>query len=230
MRSLLSAALVAAVVHALPAREYQAEQPNEYDIHGRHGSSRPAEVSSLSAYDWPEVYRPKPSTAVKGHYAKAYGTSSSLAPSFFTKHSKPYVPKYGVATVTVIAPQATVTVTPDGNLWSPSHPFTGGHADPKGSCDSSSGPYASTSKEQTDNAFVHDGTYGSPAGGFYGSAGYPAGIADPIEHDGPIETLAPVVHWNVDTAPAENVIPVPVGHGCPQYYAQGGNTSQSSTC
>ncbi|KAK5655655.1 hypothetical protein OQA88_5588 [Cercophora sp. LCS_1] len=37
-------------------------------------------------------------------------------------------------------------------------------------------------------------------------------------HDGPTETLAPAVHWECDTRPAENVIPIPIGKGSDMYY------------
>lgn len=62
----------------------------------------------------------------------------------------------------------------------------------------------------------------------YESGGYAAGISEHIEHTGPVETLRPVVHWNVDTKPAKNIIPVATGNGCPQYYAQGANTGSWS--
>lgn len=58
----------------------------------------------------------------------------------------------------------------------------------------------------------------------YESGGYAAGISEHIEHTGPVETLRPVVHWNVDTKPAQDIIPVATGNGCSQYYAQGATT------
>ncbi|TID26002.1 hypothetical protein E6O75_ATG03865 [Venturia nashicola] len=57
------------------------------------------------------------------------------------------------------------------------------------------------------------GNVGSPS--TYGSGGRAAGISEHIEHTGPVETLRPVVHWNVDTKPAQNIIPVAIGNGCP---------------
>jgi hypothetical protein len=230
MRSFFAVALVATLANALPARDYNAApspSPSSQEYGGYKNYARPQSTSneapSSSAHGyWPD-HPSKSTSSVRVYYAQGDGTSSALSSSSsslpWSKPSKSYKPKesHRPATVTVTAAQATVTVTPDGHLWSPSHPFSGGYSGNHGSCDSSSGPYASKSQS------YHDGSYGS-SGGFYGSAGYPAGISEPIEHDGPVEHLKPVVHWNVDTAPAENVIPVPVGHGCPQYYAQGGNT------
>ncbi|KAE9963256.1 hypothetical protein BLS_009484 [Venturia inaequalis] len=69
------------------------------------------------------------------------------------------------------------------------------------------------------NVAGHSGSQSS-----YEFGGHAAGISEHIEHTGPIETLRPVVHWNVDTKPAQNIIPVATGNGCPQYYAQGANT------
>ncbi|KAK3384941.1 hypothetical protein B0H63DRAFT_543033 [Podospora didyma] len=39
-----------------------------------------------------------------------------------------------------------------------------------------------------------------------------------FEHSGPIATLKPQVHWDVDTGPATNVIPVVQGKGSDMYY------------
>lgn len=58
----------------------------------------------------------------------------------------------------------------------------------------------------------------------YESGEYAAGISEHIEHTGPVETLRPVVHWNVDTKPAQNIIAVATGNRWPQYFAQGANT------
>ncbi|RDI78344.1 hypothetical protein Vi05172_g11733 [Venturia inaequalis] len=69
------------------------------------------------------------------------------------------------------------------------------------------------------NVAGHSGSQSS-----YEFGGHAAGISEHIKHTGPIETLRPVVHWNVDTKPAQNIIPVATGNGCPQYYAQGANT------
>lgn len=234
MRSLFSFALAAAVANALPARDYNAVPPSStvsepaaaYTPHGKPIYGESVEASSSNIVDWSNPYYSKKFSSVRGygHHAASSSSSTSGTPSW----SKPYIPKKGPTTVTVTAAQATVTVTPDGHLWSPSHPFSGAYAESHGACDSSSGPYASTSNNQQSNTYGAGHNYDSGSNGFYGSAGYPAGVASPIQHDGPVETLTPIVHWNVDTAPAANVIPVPVGHGCPQYYAQGGNTGMSN--
>jgi len=51
-----------------------------------------------------------------------------------------------------------------------------------------------------------------------GPVGHPRPSPTAFDHDGPIETLPPSVHWSCDTRPAENVIPIPVGKGSDMYY------------
>jgi hypothetical protein len=58
------------------------------------------------------------------------------------------------------------------------------------------------------------------------SSGYWSGATASSSHAGPISTLAPVVHWNIDTSKLSNIVPIQVGIGSPQYYAQGGVISK----
>ncbi|KAH8647077.1 hypothetical protein BGZ60DRAFT_230570 [Tricladium varicosporioides] len=60
------------------------------------------------------------------------------------------------------------------------------------------------------------------AAGGSASSGYWSGATASSSHAGPVSTLAPVVHWNIDTSKLSNVVPIQVGTGSPQYYAQGG--------
>jgi hypothetical protein len=64
------------------------------------------------------------------------------------------------------------------------------------------------------------------AGSASTSSGYWSGSSSTVSHSGPVITLLPVVHWNIDTSNPNNVIPIQVGTGSPQYYAQGGNGSK----
>ncbi|KAH8897556.1 hypothetical protein GQ53DRAFT_637385 [Thozetella sp. PMI_491] len=60
-------------------------------------------------------------------------------------------------------------------------------------------------------------------------ASYPSDaprLDDPIYIDpGPAHVLKPAVHWEWDTAPATNVIPLPVGSGSPFYFGLGDPTA-----
>ena len=197
MRSFLAVVLTATLAHALPARDYYIEHKDGYLASD---SVISTETSSSSSIGWGKGSHLK-HTATTDTYPFHKSATSSASRSSSTSWSK---------TRKQHRPQKSEETSNSD----------GGH---HGAC--AAHKHAHSSVKQG-IAYAHDTTYGSPSGGFYGSAGYPAGLANPIEHDGPVETLTPVVHWNVDTAPAENVIPVPVGHGCPQYYAQGGNTGK----
>lgn len=48
------------------------------------------------------------------------------------------------------------------------------------------------------------------------SSGYWSGATASSSHAGPVSTLAPVVHWNIDTSKLSNVVPIQVGTGSPQ--------------
>ncbi|KAK0724633.1 hypothetical protein B0H67DRAFT_632192 [Lasiosphaeris hirsuta] len=52
----------------------------------------------------------------------------------------------------------------------------------------------------------------------YEEAEAKATASSTIKYDGPVETLEPAVHWDFDTKPASNVVPIPVGRGSELYY------------
>ena len=56
----------------------------------------------------------------------------------------------------------------------------------------------------------------------------PGGQKTPtFEHHGPVNTLSPGVHWDCDTKPVTNVVPVPAEKGSQMYYGVTGKLPQS---
>lgn len=142
-----------------------------------------------------------------------------VAISTLAQNTKPSPVVVGVQAVAVSVLTVTVTATPssapgyigNGVAVGAVGAVAGG---PAGSCGGvpgapGSSPYAQVGK----NEKVSGGS---------ASSGYWSGETASSSHAGPVATLAPVVHWNIDTSKIDNVVPVKVGTGCPQYYAQGG--------
>jgi hypothetical protein len=121
--------------------------------------------------------------------------------------------KVSVVTVTV-----TATPSPLSGYSANGAAVFGGSA---GSCNGA----ASAPKPPTSSLIAQlDQKYN--AGSQSTSSGYWAGATASSSHAGPVSTLAPVVHWNIDTSKLSNIIPVQVGIGSPQYYSQGGVISK----
>lgn len=49
-------------------------------------------------------------------------------------------------------------------------------------------------------------------------SGFKGKATGTMEHDAPVATLTPGIHWNCDTKPATNIIPIPPTKGSEMYY------------